>query len=428
VNWRNKLHLFLLENKLASLMISAGAILKIVLVSSSNSTSIFLEPDSFKYLKVAENYSSYLDLGKKQGNWDFFLISPGYPLFLKFFGDSNIKLILICQILLLAFTQIGVYLISKNLLGKQIALITLTLFVLESSSNLSSIVLLSETLFSALFTFVVIKTLRKKSFQMSRHQAVMLGILLGISILIRPIGQVLLLAFLVLLANMKARKLILTILLSSICVTSLWSFHNKISYGSLQLSGIQSFNLLYFEGVGAKSTALNRSLSVLQSEEIEREKISYPSLNPINKVVNYRIERAKALILDYKSGFIEMHLRNIPKMMLAPGNASISRISKEFGFSQSLEIVVKTLGILVAGFLLILAGIGFISILFRRNRETRIEVLFLTAIIVITIAASTGANAYSRFRVPIVPIEVLLSGYGLRALVSARTQIHSRQL
>lgn len=64
MNWRNKLHLFLLENKLASLLISAGAILKIFLVSSSNSTSIFLEPDSFKYLNVTENYSSYLGLRK----------------------------------------------------------------------------------------------------------------------------------------------------------------------------------------------------------------------------------------------------------------------------------------------------------------------------------------------------------------------------
>ncbi len=428
MNWRNKLHLFLIENKLASLLISTGALFKILLICSSNSTSLFLEPDSFKYLKVAENYSSYLGFSQDQGNWDFFLISPGYPLFLKILGTSNFKLILSCQVLLLAFTQIGIYLTSKSFLGKKIALVTLTLFVLESSSNLSSISLLSETLFSALFALVVVKVLRQNSLQISYKQAILLGTLLGITILIRPIGQVLLLSFLVLLANLKSRKLILTILLSSLCVTSLWSLHNKISYNSLQISGIQSFNLLYFEGVGAKSMALDRNLSDLQSEEIEREKISYPGLRPINEIVNYRIDRAKDLILDYKSGFISMHLQNIPKMMLAPGNASISRISTKFGFPRELEFALKALGILIAASLLIFAGFGFTSILFKRNRESRVEVLFLSLIIIITVAASTGANAYSRFRVPIVPIEVLLSGYGLKALAEVKNHRQSNQL
>jgi hypothetical protein len=196
----------------------------------------------------------------------------------------------------------------------------------------------------------------------------------------------------------------------------------------LQLSGIQSFNLLYFEGVGAKSFALDKKLSELQSEEIERENVSYPGLRPINEVVDYRINRAKDLILDYKSGFISMHLKNIPKMMLAPGNASISRISTEFGFPRELELALKALGILIAGCLLILAGFGFTSILFKKNHEYRVEVLFLSLIVIITVAASTGANAYSRFRVPIVPIEVLLSGYGLKALARVKNQMQSNQL
>jgi hypothetical protein len=408
--------------------VGAGAIFKIILVSFSSTTSVFLEPDSNKYLYVANNFSSYLSLDQQPGSWDFFLISPGYPLFLNIFGNSSIRLILISQILLLASTQIGIYVFSRNILGRPVALISLTLFVLESSSNLSSISLLSETLFSALFSFVIIKTLQKKYTRTSSQEAVLLGILLGCCILVRPIGQVLLFAFLILIVSRKFRKVAIIIFLSSLCVTSLWSIHNKIKYDSFQLSGIQSFNLLYFEGVGAKSVSQNRSLSELQAEEIEKEAISYSNLIPLNEVVDYRINRAKHLILENKGGFVSMHLQNVPKMMLAPGNASISRISREFGLPHGIELILKILGILVAGFLLILAMFGSISIFFRGNRENRAEVLFLAALIVITVAASTGANAYSRFRVPVVPIEVLLSGFGLKFLLSLKSQMQSRQL
>ena len=130
----------------ALVAVTIATSIKTLWLLSIPSTSILMENDSVRYLRISEGFWSVFF--HSNPNADSFYITPGYPLFLSFFPSENIKLMIFFQLLLLGASQIILFKLIIRHTSTRVAYIGLTLFILESSTGLESFNLLTETLFN----------------------------------------------------------------------------------------------------------------------------------------------------------------------------------------------------------------------------------------------------------------------------------------
>ena len=401
---------FIAANYLAVSLILSSIVFKSLLLQYLNYESVFFENDSTRYLDLASNFLvNYVSANVATGT-DSFYITPGYPLFLSILSSFEIRQIIFCQFCILGMTQFICYSILKNCFRPRMAIFGLITIVLESSMNLESFHILTETLFGLFFAcFLYFFSTAKKS----KIRMVIAGGFLGTSLLIRPVAQILIIALLITILIAKQKMNILICILISITILSGWLIRNYNIYGVSQLSGIQSLNLLYYEGAGAAAIAKSQTLEKAQSEESARESSALGEAAPLNEIVNYRQQRGLYLIKSNFLGFIELHLKGSIKILLGPGSATIDDIASKFSYGKITGIIYKYFSILLSS---ILALLSFYSILIfvrkERNTATDFEFFVIVAFIFLLIS-SGGANAYSRFRVPIVPLEILMSMYSI---------------
>ena len=185
-----------------------------------------MENDSVRYLGISENFESVF-FGSKTDS-DSFFITPGYPLFLSVFSPENLKLIIFCQFLLLGISQLILFRLIVKYTSTKVAYIGLVLFLLESSSGLESFNLLTETLFN--FIFVLFLYLFGNSLN-KNHILYTSGLVLGLALIVRPVGQILLIPLLLMVAIKTWRKQVVTVLLIAVAISSTWIIRNQVVFG-----------------------------------------------------------------------------------------------------------------------------------------------------------------------------------------------------
>ena len=237
------------------------------------------------------------------------------------------------------------------------------------------------------------------------------GLILGLALIVRPVGQILLIPLILMVVFRTWRKQITVVLLIAIAVSSTWIIRNQIVFSVPQLSGIQSLNLLQFEGAGAFSKGNNVSLKEAQATETALQTNKIGESASIQQVVEYRVDRGIDLIIGNPIGFIELHLEGAVKILVGPGSANISKFTAHFGLSETVTDVLKAL---IVMFRLMMITLVCITAYFSLKRRVLIPIQFYSMVSwLLILISSGGANAYSRFRVPLIPLEIIIICFGL---------------
>lgn len=400
-------------------LVALAILIKTSLLLSIPSQSILMENDSLRYLRISGEFGSVFFGGKS--NLDSFFITPGYPLFLSMFSSENLKLIIFCQFLLLGISQVLLFKMIVKHTSIKVAYIGLVVFLIESSSTLEAFNLLTETLFN--FIFVLFLYLFGNGTS-KNHAFYTSGLILGLALIVRPVGQILLIPLLLMVVLKAWRRHVLIVLLIAVAVSSTWIIRNQIVFGVPQLSGIQSLNLLQFEGAGAFAKENHISLKEAQAKESRLEIDTVGESASIQTVVEYRVDRGVHLILSNPTGFIKLHLEGAVKILMGPGSANINKLTAHLAPS---ELVTNALEALIVLMRLLVTSWVCVCIFLAAKRREFVPIQFYSMVSwILILISSGGANAYSRFRVPLVPLEIIIICIGLsspyqRALVEKIT-------
>jgi 4-amino-4-deoxy-L-arabinose transferase-like glycosyltransferase len=290
----------------------------------------------------------------------------------------------------------------------KIAYFGLVLFLLESSSGLESFNLLTETLFNFVFVIFLFLLGSRESKKLVLCAS---GLALGLALFVRPVGQILLIPLLLILAFKARRKQIALVLLIAVAVSSTWIIRNQIVFGVPQLSGIQSLNLLQYEGAGAFAKENDVSLEEAQTTEIQLEMNDVGQNSSIRSIVEYRVDRGIELIVTNPVGFVELHVEGAAKILLGPGSANISKLTAHLGISEIVKDLLKVVIVLMR---LLVTFLVLFSIYIALRTRIFLPIQFYSIVSwILILISSGGANAYSRFRVPLIPLEIIIICIGL---------------
>jgi len=387
-------------------LIVLSILVKTVWLWSIPSQSTLMEMDSVRYLRISESFWTIFFASKVDP--DSFFITPGYPLFLSIFPSGNIKLMIFAQFLVLGISQIIIFKLVLKYTSIKIAYFGLSLFLLESSSGLESFNLLTETLFNFVFVLFLFLLGSRESKNLVLCAS---GLALGSALFVRPVGQILLIPLLLMLAFKTRRKQIALVLLIAVAVSSTWIIRNQIVFGVPQLSGIQSLNLLQYEGAGAFAKENDISLKEAQTTETQLEINDVGQNSSIRSIVEYRVDRGIELIVTNPVGFVELHVEGAAKILLGPGSANISKFTTHLGLS---EVVKDFLKVLIVSMRLLITFLVCLSIYIALRTRIFLPIQFYSIVSwILILISSGGASAYSRFRVPLIPLEIIIICIGL---------------
>jgi 4-amino-4-deoxy-L-arabinose transferase-like glycosyltransferase len=244
----------------------------------------------------------------------------------------------------------------------------------------------------------------------SRKTGIEAGIFLSLAMLTKPIAVVVIPLIIVLMIRVSYRKSGLkcsaAVLLSTYLI---WSFRNYLATGYFGFSSQQSTNLHLYEGSGAVAISMNMPLEQVQQYEYSQIQEFLGSSPSLQQLTDYQMIRGMELILKYPLEFLQLHLIGIPKLLFGPGRGELYKFMSEsnmnFQNMERLDIFFFFLTILS-----LFLGISALCALFLMNfksSEQRVLVfLFLLFVIV-----SSGAQTYSRFRIPIVPLISIFAAF-----------------
>lgn len=224
---------------------------------SSTDPSLFLDYDSYGYLRIAHNLLNYNFFSQGDINYLYSYIpdsqrTPFYPYFLKLILQVGLDYpeAITFQLLLGSVTavlvSVFIYKLSKNNL---IALIAGLIVAIDISSIHMANRIMTETWFTFVFVLFLFSFL---AFVKNKHylNLILSGLLLGILLLIRPVATylpfVFVIYFLFLSIDLK-KKVTYGLLLVTIpfLVASPWYYRNYKTFGVPFLSIIKEINLIY---------------------------------------------------------------------------------------------------------------------------------------------------------------------------------------
>lgn len=343
---------------------------------------------------------------------------PGYPFFWWVFGElSNFGIngVLLSQIglnvlVLIIVNELGTYFFNSTA-----GLVSMFLLAVDPVTVIFSLKMLSETLFT--FTVVLGFWLFWKGVEQSGLFWIFSsGLMLGLSVLIRPISLYLSVVFVLFLAFVKnfsisKRFMIgLIFLFGYLIGPAVWMARNYSLTEAPVVSTKQGDNLLNYRAAGA--IAESKDISFRAGRKIARGRAQQYLRSDMSIAEKSRIrsEVGVNIILENTTGYFITASKGFGRIILGPGRASMLEL---LGYSSPTKvntierfmIVGAQVFILTIIYLVVFAG--FVHLFLNKKWK---PLLILTAIIGYFLVISAGPEAYSRFRVPIIPFIALLAG------------------
>jgi hypothetical protein len=363
--------------------------------------------------------------------------TPGYPLFLAVFLGSGlgytgamaaqhlIWIALAAAAMLLALRS------SNSVIAAAIAGLVTTL---DLPGLQSSISVLSETLAAAMLTGAVLFTLRSiraDTFAAALQWAVLAGAFAGATALVRPIAIALgvpLAIALVLGADRRWRVAAAAAVLIVFSILPLaWTIRNARQTGVAHLSSLAGINLLHFRAAGTLAIrdpgGIDANL-VRRREELEQaacRNLEAAYERPCASLSWARRSREYAndawpIILGDPAASARQAARALA-MTVFGGSASL--LAEVTGFSERVTRMIS-LAYTVPLALLALLGMPY---WWRRDRAFAGLVLL---VLLYMFGMALGAEAYSRFRVPVIALYAILCGGGAALLREPALSEHAK--
>jgi 4-amino-4-deoxy-L-arabinose transferase-like glycosyltransferase len=410
-----------------------------VLVMTYHPNGVFESSDSVEYHQLALNLLQHGKFSRSpQAPYEpEILRTPAYPMLLAgLYGIFGVQptIVVFAQITLSAATIFIVFKIATLLFHEQTGLLTALLLTADPVSAYYTQVLLTETLFTTTVSLSLLLLLHALTEPSKWQWSVGASIGLALSTYIRPtsyyLGFILPLIFFLMIRPAigwrRAAKPALAFLSLYVVLTGGWQLHNYVQTGSIEFSQIKNQYLFI-----AKAAAIVAVRDNLNLEEAQRRLATehFQSLPPdLRTAPQARLfesqgEYAVAIILEHPALFLWTSLQGMLASLFGPSNLShlfgldnvalrTSLLRGDFsGFSRSHWTMAFGSWIYGIAFLIILY-LG-VLLLFVRVRLYSHGIVLLIFTILYMLASSSGPEAYSRFRLPIMPTLCVMAAAGL---------------
>ncbi len=362
--------------------------------------------------------------------------TPGYPLFLaviyKFVGIHPLRVIPF-QIGLSLLTLYLTYRIAERLFNEKVGLWAAGLLAVDPVSMLHSHLVLSETPFACCLTTSVYFFLGAVKEDRRYGRSVLGSFFLALATLTRPttyyLGTILL--PLILLAywlstadRKKAVRSVLAVVVVQVILVGGWQVRNYLRTGSAEFSHIKGAALLFerASGIVAMAEGLSYDEAKKKLVSLYAGPLHHGLARETQAELGARWEKeGYRIIQQHPFMFLWVALKGGAALMVGPSNLAMLFGVKSEAFRSALlqrKFDRFPTGVWLGGVSAAAYGLLYLVVLYagivlfvRRGRLTN-EALFLILVALYVIAISSGPEAYSRFRMPIMPFFCILSAAG----------------
>lgn len=385
------------------------------------------QPDNF----IQPDTSSYLSPGVQlieKGTFPSFRRTPIYPLYLAIIGK-----VISFSPAVLAFTQVVLSIMTMGVswllcvragVTNLVTLLLLFFMALDFQSILNANFLLSETLFTFLLLLCIFCVwyfyCSERSFRADLFVISLTGICFSLMTMCRPIGFLLFIPVTIwLYRSLRTYKRNLIILLVSFCAFSsalpcMWTLRNHALTGKYFLTTISSVNLFEWRAAWNISQISNVPFEEVKFKfrQLSQNKKEQEGLNE-GELADWRASEGIKILLSnptvtcYQaiSGFMEMYFE-IDGLNYLTDKLRNNSIESEYFSPTAIVVIIR-----IVHSLLLYSGFIILIVLMCRGafytQEQQLIWLMLITVGYFTFF-SVGAEAYARFRVPIVPTLSLL--------------------
>lgn len=340
---------------------------------------------------------------------------PGYPFFLasvrSIFGSGRARVAVVQCVLDSLFTPL-VAMAGAMVMNEFAGLITSIVYATDWATIIYAPSTLADSLLAVLLgAAICLQALAVQ--RRSRWLSLSAGAFLALAVLVKPVGQVVVIAFLLAWILQRDRRTSgLLFLLSYIICVSPWMARNYCRYGLMTVSTMGTTNLfLYTAEASAHPHSVMDVSSEGMDEELRRINIQWSSLalSPAERAL--RVKRETSLL-------IRQHWPTV----VWQSAIGLARTCFGTGFVTVRESLSHSPGRLGTA---LLAGLPLIQIIAMWSLATiavvvgakspglnRSVLLLLAACVVCLILPAASSVGQSRFRVPAAPPLALLAGTG----------------
>lgn len=384
----------------------------------------FLLADSTGYLNLAKNLhtSGVYSMSDKVPLYPDVFRTPVYPalLWLNYVGGYFIPFIIPLQLILSTLIVFHTRQLLIFFFGEQKWTgFLLLLLVFDIPSIVFANAIMTETLF-AFFCSAAAVFLIRFSGEQQQQNLLLSALFFGLAALTRPVGIglplfLLPLIWLMLHGAELRKKLSIIFLFSVIYLTTIstWIIRNYYYYEKPFLSYIGSFNLIYFSAAQYESEKQNIHLNTARTqlyEEARHEMNGSPADYPAVFYSSCRKVALRHLLHDPESLFINL-IRNEFRCWFHPMSGYIGqqlKTDREKSLLLNALVYFQYLQILTYS-LLCATGIFYI---FRK--QNRMILLLIAGFFCYFFLTAYGPEMEARFRIPVMPVIVLLAALGLQ--------------
>jgi len=386
----------------------------------SDVPDLFLTNDSGNYLKTANDFwVAYFEENRSEVS---LLIAPGF----SFFVYLLLKVVDINQIpLLLSLLPVFIAIITYRVfrvISKRLAVLSYIYIICEPVLFFESFYLLSDTFFLLLLALMAL-TISRNLTNGNLLGQIFLGIITGFAILTRPVFFYFPIIVAIYLLFWR-RDLVRTFLLSTIIglgISISWISHNYVDFKVPVVSSVQYKNLILGEVAGIRTLAEGISYREVLRQENELL-FDYLGESPSPKdVSSFNTQRFVDVLKDNPAFFVLAHLRGSGMLLFGIGSEAIRNIVGSY------SPIVGKIAVVSSGIVTLFVGLYFLAqlfvILINLSRLTHLA-SFLILFISYFFIVSSGATAYSRFRIPLM-LAICIIVFSPRELLVKRRVVNA---
>lgn len=338
--------------------------------------------------------------------------TPGYPLFLAAWMRIGLGLqaVIFVQHMMAVAMASALFLLTRRMTGDaRIALLAAILVAIDLPTIAHADEILTETLFTSILLAVFALSWRIGE---GRGNGLAAGLLLGISALVRPISVAFFVPLALYFAWTGRRKMIPIFVAAALVLPSLWVARNYRATGVATLSSISGDSWLFYKAAGA--LAIERPGPF----EPDRRRIAHElqraaaaRMDPGAPHAQHAAVRARLgreIVLGHPLASAKLVALGVAMTMLGGGADPLATVTGMSRRTAERLLLPYTCGILL------LAMIGQIALL---KRHGRVGGLVLVTLIYFVLLPA-GAESYSRFRVPVVPMYAIATAAGAQVLMT----------
>ncbi|MEK7630427.1 MAG: glycosyltransferase family 39 protein [Patescibacteria group bacterium] len=408
----------------------------------------FAGSDSQSYLSAARGFLVEGHFIAEDGVSPNSYEMPGYPLFVAALESiGGLIFVALVQCLLLGVTTVLIYRIG-GLFSAHIGMVAALLFAFDPAGIFYSGFILTEPLF--LFFFVCAVYFAVSSESLLRGTLIP-GLLLGMATMVRPVGEVLAVAFIVFYIFKKSVAWKKCFIATAVFVVGFamivgpWIVRNKILFGRTELSAVAAWQFAYAHGplfyAYQNNISDKEAISLFHARLLEVSPyVEDIKANRAGTLYNapYLWQVAFEYIGEYPVAFARFHVIKTVPFFVSDGLREIAGrvglIDNDLPNIGNLLLRGEVSGIIAAlvqeplAFVLFLIGSLFWGAVVclmvvgawqysRHDVRGRRTIMLLVCLIVIMAGVAGGAVSHPRYRYSVTPFIFVLTAIGISRVV-----------